>query len=84
MGLYIVGRRDGSTSAAEFTQKAKALKQLATEICEDIERMSEDFGGGMSERGRYRERWDDPDRIRDRYRDEMMERERYYGERRRY
>lgn len=63
MGLSIISTKSGtgSSEAAEFKHKAKELKRLASEICEDIERMSEEFGGGgVNERSSgYREGYRD-------------------------
>lgn len=61
MGLSIISTRSGSggADAAEFTHKVKEAKRLITEICEDVERMFDEFGGGISERGGYREAYRD-------------------------
>lgn len=60
MGLFIIRKKGGSGSEElrEFKEKAKSLKRLATEICEDIESMEAEYGGGdYAERGNdsYRE-----------------------------
>ena len=62
MGLFII-RKKGSGSGSEeelreFKEKAKSLKRLATEVCEDIEAMEAEYGGSVyAERGNdsYRE-----------------------------
>lgn len=81
MGLFIISKKDGSSvdELREFKHKVKTAKKLMEEISEDVESMEAEYGGDYGERSRYRERWDE----RERYRDEM-ERDRYYGERRRY
>ncbi|MBQ7531636.1 MAG: hypothetical protein IJT12_08000 [Paludibacteraceae bacterium] len=85
MGLFIISKKDGSSvdELREFKHKVKTAKKLMEEICEDVESMETEYGGDYSERSRYREHWDDRDRERERYRDEM-ERDRYLSERRRY
>lgn len=54
MGLFIIRKKGGSGSEElrEFKEKAKSLKRLATEVCEDIEAMEAEYGGGdYAERG---------------------------------
>lgn len=54
MGLFIIRRKGGSGSEdlREFKEKAKSLKRLATEVCESIEEMEAEYGGGdYAERG---------------------------------
>lgn len=60
MGLFIIRKKGGSSSEdlREFKEKAKSLKRLATEVCESIEEMEAEYGGGdYAERGNdsYRE-----------------------------
>ena len=60
MGLFIIRKKGGSGSEdlREFKEKAKSLKRLATEVCESIEEMEAEYGGGdYAERGNdsYRE-----------------------------
>lgn len=60
MGLFIIRKKGGSGSEdlREFKEKAKSLKRLATEVCEDIEAMEAEYGGSeYAERGNdsYRE-----------------------------
>ena len=60
MGLFIIRKKGGSGSddLREFKEKAKSLKRLATEVCESIEEMEAEYGGGdYAERGNdsYRE-----------------------------
>ena len=60
MGLFIIRKKGGSGSEElrEFKEKAKSLKRLATEVCESIEEMEAEYGGGdYAERGNdsYRE-----------------------------
>lgn len=60
MGLFIIRKKGGSSSEdlREFKEKAKSLKRLATEVCESIEDMEAEYGGGdYAERGNdsYRE-----------------------------
>lgn len=60
MSLTIIRKKEGSDTdeLREFKAKAKSLKRLATEICEDIEAMEAEYGGGeYAERGNnaYRE-----------------------------
>lgn len=54
MGLFIIRKKGGSGSEdlREFKEKAKSLKRLATEVCESIEEMEAEYGGGdYAERG---------------------------------
>lgn len=60
MGLFIIRKKGGSGSEdlREFKEKAKSLKRLATDVCESIEEMEAEYGGGdYAERGNdsYRE-----------------------------
>ena len=55
MSLTIIRTRgggSGSEDLREFKEKAKSLKRLATEVCEDIEAMEAEYGGSeYAERG---------------------------------
>lgn len=55
MGLFIIrkkGSGSGSEELREFKEKAKSLKRLATEVCEDIAAMEAEYGGSeYAERG---------------------------------
>lgn len=60
MALMVIRKKGGSGSEdlREFKEKAKSLKRLATEVCESIEEMEAEYGGGeYAERGNdsYRE-----------------------------
>lgn len=56
MGLTIISKREGTGGAyelQEFTNKVKAAKRIITEIYEDVESMSDEFGGEYGERMGY-------------------------------